>query len=152
MLDTITYNRSARRYELVDEESGEIFTFPPGKDGKAQAFRFSVELFAPDLFAAANRIIAKFPYLDRRVWSAVSAVASGAVHIHPELENDAGIIARVDGSEGLGAYNIRQTRGFYSCECEDFQLGNAPLTPTGQSWCYHILALRLHLQTQEQPY
>lgn len=150
--ETITYNRSAKRYELTDTDSGEIFTFPPGKDGKAQAFRFSVELFAPELFAAAMKIVAKFPYLERRTWSAVEAVLNNAVHIHPELSSDPTIIASVDSSDQLGGYNIRHAQNFYTCECLDFTEGGSPITPTGQAWCYHILALQLHLQTQEQAY
>ncbi len=147
----IEYNRSARSYEWADPDSGEVFSFPSGPEGKAAAFRFAVQMFAPELYDAAVSIIRKNPQFERRVWRAVNTVLSGGVSIYPDLA-DTSIIAAVDSSDGMGAYNIRHSDGYRTCECEDFTSMSAPITTSGRRYCYHLLAFELHLRTQEQAY
>lgn len=147
----IAYNRSARSYEWADPDSGEVFSFPSGPEGKAMAFRFAVQMFAPELYGAAVSIIRKNPSFERRVWKAVNAVLNAGVHILPDLAETT-IIATVDSSDGMGAYNIRHSDGYRTCECDDFVTMSAPITAGGRRYCYHLLALELHLRTQEQPF
>lgn len=145
----IEYNRSARSYEWADPDSGEVFSFPSGPEGKAQAFRFVVQMFAPELYAAAVAIIRHNPHFERRVWRAVNTVLSGGVVIYPDLA-DTSIIATVAASDGLGAYNLRHEAGYRTCECDDYTSMAAPITAGGRRYCYHLLAFELHLKTQEQ--
>lgn len=157
MLDQLTptvnieYNRSTREYNWTDPETGETFGFPSGPEGKAMAFRFAVQFFAPDLYDAAVSIIRKNPHFERRVWKAVNTVLNHGVTIYPDLA-DPTIIATVASSDGLGAYNLRHEAGYRICECDDYTSMAAPITGGGRRYCYHLLAFELHLRTQEQAY
>lgn len=144
MLSAPVYNRSSKQYEVINPETGEVETFPAKH--KHEAFLFAVGLYEPDLYAAAQKIIARFPQLERRVWSAVELVAQNAVTYTPEAGQ---VVAMVNSSDELGRYAIEIVDGYTTCQCEDFTSFNAPMTDTGHRFCKHILAYRLYIQVRE---
>ena len=145
MLDKITYNRSEKRYEFVDHESGEILTAPAKM--KHELFKAVVGLLDPDLFDAAHRIIENNPHLERLVWKATGKVIEGGVEVFPEPVN--GVEAMVISSDQWGRYSIINDNGYYACNCPAFSEMYAPITESGGRYCSHILAYRLYLRTRE---
>lgn len=145
---SITYDRSAREYRWTDPDSGEVFTFPSGKQGKAAAWRFAVAMLDPDLYDAAERIIARHPQLERVTWRGVELVLNGGVDILPGQPG--GVVAKVASSDGYGRYNITQTGGYYTCECEHFRSFAAPVTTAGARYCKHLVATRIALLREDR--
>jgi hypothetical protein len=134
---TIEYDRSGREYQVIDLESGEITEKFPSK-AKGEAFRFAVELFEPPLFAAAMRMIDKYPYMERVVWRAVELVINNAVEVFDVPQGN--VIAMVESSDGMGRYAIAHD---YSCQCEHFTSFAAPMTDSGRVVCKHVGATYL---------
>jgi hypothetical protein len=145
----IDYNRSARRYEWTEPESGEILTAPSGAAGKAQLFQAALSILDPDLADAAVRWINDEPYLERTVWKGAEIVANSGVELFP---TDGRLLAKVISSDGYGRYSITNQDGYTVCECTHYQDGGAPLDANGQKTCKHIAALRLHLRTRVLDY
>lgn len=146
MLDQIIYNRSARQYEFVDPESGEIFAAPSGQ--KAQLFQVMVSMLDPDLFAAVSQIVERHPQLERVGWKAVEIVTSNGVEVFEGMRGN--VYGMVDSSDGMGRYAITNEDGYTSCQCEHFQSFAAPMTESGNRYCKHILAYHLHLVTRAE--
>jgi hypothetical protein len=137
---TIDYNRTERRYEWLDPESGEILTAPSGAENKAQLFQAALSILEPDLANAACAWIAEEPYLERTVWKAAEIVATDGVEIFP---TNGRLLAKVQSSDGYGRYSICSTDGYTVCECQHYQEGGAPIDQRGQKVCKHIAAHRL---------
>lgn len=148
MLNQITYDRSERCYKWPDPDSGEIFRFQPGPQGKAQAFQFAVGMLDPDLYNAAQRVITRHPQLERTVWRAVELVATDQVEVFA-MPTEMGIIGMVGSSDGAGRYAVGNDNGYSSCQCHSFTEMTAPLMPSGQTMCKHILAVKLWQVTRE---
>ena len=144
MID-INYNRQEKQYEWKEPESGEIFTFPAKQ--KHMAFRFAVSMLDSELYAAAERLIEEHPQLERVTWRAVELVCANAIEVFPAPVS--GVVAMVSSSDGYGRYAIEQHDAGYSCQCEHFTSLAAPLTQTGERYCKHLVAYRLHLRTRE---
>lgn len=144
MID-INYNRQQKQYEWMEPESGEIFTFPAKQ--KHMAFRFAVSMLDSDLYAAAERMIADHPQLERVTWRAVELVCANAIEVFSARAD--GVVAMVNSSDGYGRYAIEQHDHGYTCQCEHFTSLAAPLTQTGERYCKHLAAYRLHLRTRE---
>jgi hypothetical protein len=147
MLD-INYNRSDRQYEWVDPDSGEIFTFPRGKQGKVEAFHFAISMLDPELYQAAQRLIEQHPQLERVTWKAVELVCGEAVEVFDVPQGN--VQAMMDSSDGYGRYAITTTDGYYECQCEHWKSLAAPLTEQGNRYCKHILAMYLWRVTREE--
>lgn len=144
----IVYNRSARRYEWTDPDSGEVLTAPAGPQNRADLFRAVVGMLDPDLYAAAERMIAKQPQLERVVWKAVELVVNEAVEVYAVPHNT--VLAMVDSSDGYGRYAVETIGGHIQCQCEHWQGLMAPLTTSGRRVCKHIAAMYLWNFTREE--
>jgi hypothetical protein len=144
----IQYDRSGRRYVWTDPESGEMFTFPSGAQGKAAAWRFAVSMLDPELFGMAQRIIARHPQLERVTWRGVELVLNGHVEIMPGAPD--GVVALVESSDHYGRHHIRQDDGYFTCTCEHFTSHEAPLTTAGARYCKHLIATRIALMREER--
>jgi hypothetical protein len=143
--DLITYNRSARNYNIIHPETGKIVeSFPAGH--KHEAFLYTVSLFEPELFQAAQQVIDRHPQLERRTWKAVTKIIDGAVEIIPAPTD--GVYATVASSDGMGRYNITNIDGYWACDCIDFTGFSAPMTDTGSRFCTHRIAYHLYLKTK----
>lgn len=143
MID-ITYNRTAKEYEFVNPETGELHTAPA--KCKGELFRAAVAMLDPDLYQAAEQIAARHPQLERVTWRAVELVTADAVEAYPRPRG--GVVAMVDSSDGFGRYAIEAGEYGNSCQCEHFQSMAAPVTDSGARFCKHILAYRLWLRTR----
>lgn len=148
MID-ITFNRTQRRYEWLEPESGEILTAPSGAENKAQLFQAALSLLDPDLANAAVSWLNEEPYLERTIWKAAEIVATDGVELYP---TDGRLLAKVISSDGYGRYAITIEDGYTVCECAHYQDGGASLDANGQKTCKHIAAMRLHLRTRVLAY
>jgi hypothetical protein len=135
----ITYDRQARQYRWTDPESGEILTAPAKQ--KAELFRAVVGMLDPDVYAVANRLVQKYPYMERYIWRGVELVINDAVEVFAAPAGD--VIAVVESSDVYGRYAIRHNQDGLSCECESFTGFTAPMTETGQMMCKHLLAVKI---------
>ncbi len=61
MLDQIIYNRTDKRYEWTDPDSGEILTAP--SKHKHELFKTAVAMLDPDLYQVATSMIDQHPQL-----------------------------------------------------------------------------------------
>lgn len=143
----IEYNRSTRRYEWIDPDSGEMFTAPSGAKNKANLFQAVIGMLDPDLYASATRMIENNPQLERVVWKAVELVTNNAVEVFAVPNN--GVVAMVDSSDGYGRYAITMHTHGIDCQCEHYQSMAAPLTNKGHRICKHIAAKFLWQYTRE---
>jgi len=145
--ELITYNRSARVYEVTHPHTGEIVESFPSK-ARHEALIYLVALFEPELYEAAQRIIARNPAFERRVWKAAELVMNGNVEILDVPVNN--VMAKVAASDNYGRYNVTMESGYLACECEDYQSAAAPITDGGARYCKHLLAYRLALLFEER--
>jgi len=145
MID-ITYNRSARRYEFLEPESGEILSAPPGPKNKAQLFQAALALLEPDLNDAAANWIDEEPTLERVIWRGAELVANGGVDTYP---GEGMLIAKVDSSDEYGRYAVTIDGGYLACECPHWQEMGAPFASNGERICKHIAAFHLHQRSRE---
>ena len=123
MID-INYNRQDKRYEWIEPESGELFTFPAKQ--KHMAFCFAVSMLDSNLYEAAERLIEEHPQLERVTWRAVELVCASGIEVFPAPLGN--VVAMVDSSDGYGRYAIEQHEAGHSCQCEHFTSLAAPLT------------------------
>ena len=144
MLDQITYNRSKKRYEFIDEESGEILTAPSGH--KHELFKAMVGMLEPDLYDAVHNWLEDEPYLERILWRGAELVASNGVETFP---GEGRLLAMVQSSDEYGRYSVTIEDGYVVCECAFYQDGNAPLDVNGQRMCKHVAAFHLHQRAKE---
>jgi hypothetical protein len=146
MIAQITYNRSERRYEFLDTDSGEMLTAPSGH--KHELFKAAVGLLDPDLYDAAHRVIEKHPQLERITWKAVEIVTAGGVEILAEPKEGAEAMVASQ-SDQYGRYAVTNDNGYYMCQCEHFAT-NAPITQSGSRYCKHIVSMYLYRVTREE--
>jgi uncharacterized Zn finger protein len=140
MLDQITYNRSEKRYEFIDPESGEILTAPTKQ--KHELFKTAVALLDPDLFAAAAQWLDHTPQLERTIWRAVELVATNSIEVYDVAQN--GLVAMVDGSDEYGRYAIEHNEeGQTTCQCIAFH-EHPQYDQNGRVWCKHTAAVKLY--------
>lgn len=139
MLNQITFNRSEKCYELVDETTGQIFTAPAGQ--KHQVFKTAVAQLHPDLFAALTNWLQDTPQLERTVWRGVAILLEGK--LDPTPQNDR-IVAMVDGSDEFGRYAIQETEHGRTCQCMAYR-EHPEFDRYGRAWCKHLAAYHLHL-------
>lgn len=144
----IEYNRSERRYEWIDPDSGEMLTAPSGAANKASLFQAVIGMLDPDLYAAAGRMIEKNPQLERVVWKGVELVSNNAVENFAVPVND--VVAMVNSSDGYGRYAISRPSHGVTCQCEHFTSMAAPYTSKGHMVCKHVAAYFLYLFTREE--
>ena len=145
MID-ITFDRSEKLYKWTDPQTGEVITAPAKCRG--DLFRAAVGMLDPDLYAAAGRMIAKNPQLERVAWRAVELIVGDGVEILAGAPG--GVWAMVASSDGYGRYAITSDEsGFDVCQCEHYATFAAPMTATGRRVCKHIAAARLYLATRE---
>ena len=129
----IDYNRSEKMYQWTCPDSGEIFQFPSGKQGKAEAWKFAISMLDPELHETAQRMIERQPTLERTIWRAVELVANNAI------EEKTAVLHMVSSSDEFGRYAVENGR---SCQCEAFT--NWPqYTSTGAVVCKHVLSVYL---------
>lgn len=147
MLLDINYNRTEKRYEWTDPDSGEIITAPSGAENKAHLFRAAIGILDPELHAAALRMIEAQPQLERVVWKAVEIVANDGIEVYDVPQGDA--LAMANSSDGYGRYAIINSDGHTECQCEHWQSLSAPLTLNGRRVCKHIAAMYLWKFTRE---
>lgn len=141
MVINIDYDRREKVYVWTDPETGEVFQFPNGPQGKAQARQFVISMLDPDLYAAATGIITRHPQLERATWKAVELVIENGV----EFVQSGNVMAMVNSSDGFGRYAITSDNGYTACQCEHFTSFSAPMTQEGNRYCKHILAYHLWL-------
>lgn len=126
-----------------------LFTYPAGTDSHRRAVLAGLEADMPEVVdevrvilystkrmeqaeeIATRAIKAAFIIQDRKVWPPRDP------HRDASYINE---IARVQGSRNE-AYVISFDGQECHCDCHDFQLSNAPILPTGQRACKHILAV-----------
>jgi hypothetical protein len=142
----ITYDRTEKLYKWIDPHSGEVLTAPARQKGSL--FRAAVCILDPDLYAAAEKVIEKYPQLERVTWRAVELVAKDAIEVYPAQRG--GVAAMVDSSDEFGRYAIEATAHGLTCQCEHFQGMHAPLTESGSRYCKHIIAYHLWLHTRAE--
>ena len=133
----ITYNRSAKQYEWIDPQSGEVFTFESGKANKAAAWRFALSMLDPDLHDAAQRWADETPQLERVIWKGAEIVATGGV------EEKSSTLHMVASSDGYGRYAVQMTDHGYTCQCMSF-VENPQYDQHANKFCKHIAAVVLH--------
>ncbi len=133
MLANVTYDRTKRRYEIIDGE--ETLTFPAGVDGRREAFQTAVQLLNPTLYGLAAKMAADHPQLGSRIWRAAEIVLTSGVTM-----ND-GIAVVPSQSSEYGDYTVQTIDGLLTCDCQDFQGGTAVyMEGNDQPFCKHILA------------
>lgn len=130
-------------------------SFPAGPEGKRQAELYALAYDLPSVTAELQALIKAVEPL--RYWMFdVEAITERAVKgallirdgkLLPPVPFDQpdgclNEIARVQGSQAL-PYIITYVDEMCFCDCPDFQLEDAPLLPTGQRACKHVLAVLL---------
>jgi hypothetical protein len=140
----ITYNRSAKQYEFVDQESGEILTAPSGH--KHELFKSMLGMLEPELWQTVHNWLEDEPYLERILWRAAELVASNGVETFP---GEGSLLAMVQSSDQYGRYAVTIEDGYIACECPFYQEGNAPLDSNGQRTCKHSAAFHLYQRVKE---
>jgi hypothetical protein len=143
----IEYDRSAREYRWIDPGSGQVFTSPARQRG--ELFRFAVSMFDPTLYAAATRLIANNPHLERATWLAAQLVINSSIETFPVAVD--GTLAMVESSDGMGRYAVyHDEAGYMACQCESYKSFDAPLTKSGHRLCKHIISFLLYQRTREE--
>ena len=139
----VRYDRSDRRYRVLDADGVLCDTFPAGQ--KQQALRFAYKLLAPNVSALAERIIQKHPQLEARVWRAVLYVTSG--RIKPVTVGN--VVATVRGNDVYGSYTITVNAGTLQCACDDYGMV-IYVNKVGEfvSTCKHILGFQMVKQLE----
>ena len=136
MLATVTYDRKQKVYRVEDE------TFPAGRNGRRDAFRYAVHATSPRLFRFVSEMSQKYPTLESRAWRAAEIVLNDGVC----LNNGQPATVASQSSE-YGDYLIHNIAGALACDCLDFQGGTAVYISThDQPYCKHILAYQLALR------
>ncbi|MCA9924548.1 MAG: hypothetical protein KC421_19365 [Anaerolineales bacterium] len=145
MLDQITYNRTDKRYEWTDPQSGEILTAPSKQ--KHMLFKTAVAMLDPDLYQVAVNMIDQHPQLERVVWKAVELVTENRVDVFDIPTGN--ILAMVDSSDGYGRYAVSFDDGYHTCQCEHWTSFSAPLIESGARVCKHVAAVWLWQMTRQ---
>jgi len=143
MLPTINYNRSTRVYEVLDQTTGEMETFPAKE--KLAAEQYAIAMSNPRLVRIIrDELLGKRPFLEARAWKAAALVVDGAVALTDGL-----YLAYVRG-EG-DTYAIGSEDGLQTCTCADFTGFGAPIADErGQRLCKHILAYQFMRRLQKR--
>lgn len=137
MLSNIQYERSEKRYQVIDPDSGTIESFPSGYRGRREAMRRAVYFQNARLHRIVTDLVQQWPQTESRAWRAAELVIRGAVK--QPVDNSA--LASVTSSNEYGDYLIAARDSTLVCDCIDFLDGNAPyIGPSGQRICKHILA------------
>lgn len=155
----VKYDRHARAWEAVN---GATTRFPAGPEGRRRATLYALEHDRPDIAAetlatldsieaARPRLPVDVPGLTSRILKAGLLLRDG--HVLPPRELSAPgsyltEIARVksqtekwpDGSPVEYAITQDSPDDFLGCGCEDFTSHRAPVLPSGQRACKHVLA------------
>lgn len=138
MLANVTYDRTNRRYEVIDGD--ETLTFPAGVNGRREAFQTAVQLLNPTLYGLAANMAADHPQLASRIWRAAEIVLMLGVTIKDGLA-----IVPSQSSE-YGDYTVQTIDGLMTCDCQDFQGATAVyMKDNDQPFCKHILAYQFAL-------
>lgn len=146
MLPTITYDRSAREYQVLDETTGQMETFPAKHRREAEIY--AVAMSSPRLVRIVREeLLEKRPFLESRAWKAAAIVAGDGVAAAPD---DDLYFAYVRG-EG-DTYALRfDGDGLMSCTCPDYTGFGAPVVSSnGQRLCKHLLAYQIHHRLQKR--
>ena len=133
-------------YEVRNPSTGEVLQdFPP--QCQSAAVIYSIGLFEPELYQAANRLIRTNPQLRHIVWRGAEIVANGGVRNFWLTQGDA--LATVNSSDGNGRYLIEKSDNTLTCQCKHYTSFAAPLNNHGDFVCKHIAAYILHTLTHE---
>ena len=133
----IDYDRSERNYKWVDPESGEVFTFPSGKENKAAAWRFALSMLDSDLHDAAQRWADETPQIERLIWKGAELVATGGV------DEKSATLHMVASSDSFGRYAVEQSDHGHTCQCISYT-DHPQYDQHGNTFCKHIAAVVLH--------
>lgn len=157
-LTTIQYNRTARAWQVLN---GTVTSFPAGPQGQRQAQRCALEhdrpdiaaelqIFLEDMALTSLQIPVDVASITSRAFKAAFIIRDGKLLPPVPFSEPGGCmneIARAQGSESL-PYIITYEEGLGCfCDCPDF-LGDAPILPTGQKACKHILAVLINEASQ----
>lgn len=143
MLPAINYNRSTRVYEVLDQTTGELETFPAKQ--RLAAEQYAIAMSNPRLVRIIrDELLEKRPFLEARAWKAAAIVVNDDVALTDGL-----YVAYVRGSGDT--YAIGHDAGLLTCTCADFTGFGAPVVDTrGQRLCKHILAYQLYQRLQKR--
>ncbi|MBE2198485.1 MAG: hypothetical protein IAE79_07720 [Anaerolinea sp.] len=144
MLPMITYDRSARVYQVVDQTTGEVETFPAKH--KLEAEQYALAMVNPRLVRIVrDELLSRRPFLEARAWKAAAIVESGDVA--PVI--DGLYFAYVRGQGDIYAVS-HDDDGLMACTCTDFTSFGAPVAASnGQRLCKHLLAWQLYQRLQK---
>ena len=128
---TIIYNRTAKIYMAVNGQ--EVAR------GTKQACQLAaLEHDALDIFDEVMAIIQNFPPAKERAIKAGFILRDGLL-LPPQPFDVEGTYMNEIGR--VGQHVVTWNNGFCSCDCHDFMLQNAPILPSRQRACKHILAV-----------
>ncbi len=160
-LTTVKYDRRARQWQAINGRL--LGHWPAGPEGHRAAHLAALRHDAPQVAAEVEAIItnaeavAHLMYdaeaISRRAIRAGFLVRDGRVLPPVAFDQYGGCIneiARVQGSDEL-PYIISHDGDECHCDCPDYQLGNAPLLPSGQAACKHILAILINEALESNP-
>jgi len=161
-LTIVKYDRSARQWQAIN---GRTWAWPAGPDGRREAELYALEHDCPEVAEQVKAVIANAKAvkhltfdaegITKRVIKAGFIIRDGKL-LPPVPFNQYGgclnEIARCQGSQPE-PYIINYVDEQVICDCHDFMLGNAPLLPSGQRACKHILATLITetLQMEDEP-
>lgn len=134
----VSYNRKTRKWAA--QNGSLIGEFASEEGGKKAAVQTAVRHENNNVFTAVAQIINKHPELEAMAWRAGRLVINGSV-LPPRPGNRVNEVARVKSQSREQAYSIQQRGKMLVCGCEWFQYKKAPLLPSGQRYCTHILAV-----------
>ncbi len=148
---SVQYNSAAGRWQ-VNGRSGRTWSWPQGPDGERQAQLYALEQDVPEVAAEVKAIIANAASvrhlmydvegITRRVIRAGFLIRDGKLLPPVPFEQYGGCfgeLARVRGRKPE-PYIITHDGENCFCDCADFRLEHAPLLPSGEQACKHIMA------------
>jgi hypothetical protein len=132
MLLNITYNRSAKQYEVAYTPTATA-TFK----NRDKAIQFTVAAADRRIAQAIIKLKNNWPALESRAWRAAVLYLSDNVS---KTKNG----FTVKSQTRTGKYHINQK--LQSCTCPDCQKKLAPHGPGSRHWCKHMLACSLSIR------
>ena len=145
-----TVSQDPQTGKWLVRNGGQIAEFDGNHDGRMQANRLALSLDYPRLVDLVQRLVSKYclPGLEERAWRGAHIVAFGRVSRQPQDQyNNVGLVQSQSSND---AYNIQQ-REHLLCLCQDYQSQRAPMLPTGQRLCKHIIAFCLVYELDGRP-
>lgn len=139
--NTVKYNNNRHRWQVI--------SYPTGPEGHRRAMLAALESEIPDVVDEVRAIIHNARQSDqaeeiaRRALKAALIIRDGKIWPPVAFNEEGGClneIARIQGSRGE-MYILSWDGEEAHCDCPDYQLENAPVLPSGQRACKHIISI-----------